>query len=269
MKKVCTILTMCLLMTFFSTTDVEAQIVKGEAFMGLNLSQIDGDMAYGYKRFGLHAGLGGLVPVYKKDNFDIDFSMEIVFNQRGSHQRQQFKEDENGITGEYDVYMNYLEVPVLFYFSDRQIYSLGLGASYGRMIGLKEYEHGKLTDVNLSYKGEDRYSLHDFSVLFEGKIRLYERLKLAVRYQYSMLPIRTRDFDLVNGEPNMEWQDVKQYNNNITVRLIYVFNEDRSEYIYDEYEFHGDNPRVHQKAIDKQLKKLRKKQAKAEKKAAK
>ena len=84
-----------------------------------------------------------------------------------------------------------------------------------------------------------------------------------------MLPIRTRDFDLVNGEPNMEWQDVKQYNNNITVRLIYVFNEDRSEYIYDEYEFHGDNPRVHQKAIDKQLKKLRKKQAKAEKKTAK
>ena len=269
MKKVCTILTMCLLMTFFSTTDVEAQIVKGEAFMGLNLSQIDGDMAYGYKRFGLHAGLGGLVPVYKKGNFDIDFSMEIVFNQRGSHQRQQFKEDENGITGEYDVYMNYLEVPVLFYFSDRQIYSLGLGASYGRMIGLKEYEHGKLTDVNLSYKGEDRYSQHDFCILAEGKIRLYERLKLAVRYQYSMLPIRTRDFDLVNGEPNMEWQDVKQYNNNITVRLIYVFNEDRSEYIYDEYEFHGDNPRVHQKAIDKQLKKLRKKQAKAEKKAAK
>jgi len=58
-------------------------------------------------------------------------------------------------------------------------------------------------------------------------------------------------------------------NYTITARLIYVFNEDRSQYIYDEYEFHGDNPRIHQKAIDRQLKKLKKQQAKAEKKAAK
>ena len=248
------------------TTDVKAQLVKGEAFLGLNMSQIDGDKAYGYKRLGLHAGLGGLVPVYQKGNFDIDFSMEIVFNQRGSHQRQQFKEDENGITGEYDVYMNYLEVPILFYFSDRQIYSLGIGASYGRMIGLKEYEHGKKTNVDLLYKGADKYNLNDFCIIAEAKVRLYERLKLAVRYQYSMAKIRTRDFYLVNGDFDCTRE---QYNNTITARFIYVFNEDRSEYIYDEYEFHGDNPRVHQKAIDKQLKKLRKQKAKAEKKAGK
>ena len=81
-----------------------------------------------------------------------------------------------------------------------------------------------------------------------------------------MAKIRTRDFYLVNGEFDCTRN---QYNNTITARLIYVFNEDRSNYIYDEYEFHGDNPRVHQKAIDKQLKKLRKQKAKAEKKAAK
>ena len=248
------------------STDVKAQIVKGEAFMGLNLSQIDGDKAYGYKRFGLHGGFGAIVPVYQKGDFDIDFSLEVVFNQRGSHQRALYNDSVNGITGEYDTYMNYLEVPVLFYFSDRQIYSLGLGASYGRLIGLKEYEHGNLTDVNLTYTGEDKYNLNDFCFLAEAKIRLHERLKLAVRYQYSIVPIRTRDFDLINGKPDMEWQDVKQYNNNITLRLIYVFNEDRSQYIYDEYRFTGDNPKIHQKAIDKKLKKLRKQQAKAEKK---
>ena len=265
MKKIYTILIMYVFLSLI-TTDVKAQLVKGEAFLGLNMSQIDGDKAYGYKRLGLHAGLGGLVPVYQKGNFDIDFSMEIVFNQRGSHQRQQFKEDENGITGEYDVYMNYLEVPILFYFSDRQIYSLGIGASYGRMIGLKEYEHGKKTNVDLLYKGADKYNLNDFCIIAEAKVRLYERLKLAVRYQYSMAKIRTRDFYLVNGDFDCTRE---QYNNTITARFIYVFNEDRSEYIYDEYEFHGDNPRVHQKAIDKQLKKLRKQKAKAEKKAGK
>lgn len=249
-----------------ATSKLEAQIVKGEAFLGLNLSQIDGDKAYGYKRFGLHGGVGAIVPVYQRNNFSIDMALEVAFNQRGSHQRQQFKEDENGITGEYDIYMNYLEVPLLFYFSDKQIASLGIGASYGRMVGLKEYEHGKLTNVDLNYTGPDKYNLNDFCVLADAKVRLYERLKLGVRFQYSMFKIRTRDFYLVNGEYDCTRE---QYNNVVTLRLIYVFNEDRSKYIYDEYEFHGDNPRIHQKTIDKKLKKLRKQQEKAEKKKGK
>ena len=113
MKKIFTILIMCVFLLTI-TTEVKAQLIKGEAFLGLNLTQIDGDKAYGYNHFGLHGGVGGLLPIYNKGNFGIDFSMEIVFNQRGSHQRQLYKEDDNGITGEYDIYMNYLEVPVLF-----------------------------------------------------------------------------------------------------------------------------------------------------------
>lgn len=267
MKKIYTILVIGVMLSLFATK-TNAQIVKGEVFLGMNLSQIDGDKAYGYKRLGLHAGFGGMVPIYKKGNFNIDFSMEVTFNQKGSHQGKIYNDTINGsvITGEYDIYMNYLEVPVLFYFSDKGIYSLGIGASYGRMVGLKEYEHGKLTNINLNYTGSDKYNLNDFCVIADAKIRLYERLKLGIRFQYSMAKIRTRDFYLVNGQYDTTRD---QYNNTITARLIYVFNEDRSNYIYDEYEFHGDNPRVHQKAIDKQLKKLRKQQAKAEKKAAK
>ena len=263
MKRIFTILTMCIFLLTIST-DVKAQLIKGEAFLGLNLTQIDGDKAYGYNHFGVHGGIGGIVPIYKKGNFDIDFSLEVVFNQRGSHQRQQYKEDENGITGEYDIYMNYLEVPVLFYFSDKTIASLGVGASYGRLVGLKEYEHGKQTNVDLNYTGADKYNLNDFCVLADAKVRLWERLKLGVRFQYSMFKIRTRDYYLINGDFDCTHD---QYNNVITARLIYIFNEDRSEYIYDEYEFHGDNQRIHQKAVNKQLYKLKKQQAKAAKKA--
>jgi hypothetical protein len=81
-----------------------------------------------------------------------------------------------------------------------------------------------------------------------------------------MAKIRTRDFYLINGDYDCRRD---QYNNVITARLIYVFNEDRSQYIYDEYQFTGDNPKIHQKAIDKKLKKLRKQRLKAEEKAAK
>lgn len=264
MKRFYTILIICAIISFCKNT--EAQIVKGEAFLGLNLSQIDGDKAYGYNRLGLHGGLGAIVPVYQKGNFSIDAALEVAFNQRGSHQRQQYKDNGDGITGEYDIYMNYLEVPLLFYFSDKQIASLGIGASYGRLVGLKEYEHGKETNVNLSYTGKDKYNLNDFCILADAKVRLYQRLKLGVRFQYSMVKIRTRDFYLVNGDYDCQRD---QFNNNITVRLIYVFNEDRSQYTYDDYEFKGDNPRIHQKSIDKKLKKLRKQEERTARKASK
>lgn len=279
MKRIYTLLSICMLMSIFTTelkgqssnneayksifkSGLNSQIIKGEAFIGLNLSQVDGDKAYGYKRLGLHGGLGVIVPLYQKRDFSIDVALEVAFNQRGSRQRQQYLEDENGHTGEYNLYMNYFEVPLIFYFSDKQIASLGIGASYGRLVGLKEYEHGKLTDVNLNYTGEDKYNINDFCVIADAKVRLYERLKLGVRFQYSMSKIRTRDFYKVNGEFDCTRD---QFNNVVTARLIYVFNEDKSQYVYDDYQFKGDNPRIHQKAIDKKLKKLRKKEAREEK----
>lgn len=265
MKRFYTILATLVFLSMIST-EIKAQIVKGEAFLGLNLSQIDGDQAYGYKRLGLHTGVGAIVPVYEKNNFNFDIALEVAFNQRGSHQRAQYNEDENGNTGAYDIYMNYLEVPLLFYFSDKQLATIGIGASYGRLVGLREYEHGRRTDVDLNYTGDDKYNLNDWCVLADLKFRIYERLKLGVRFQYSMAKIRTRQFKLINGE-NGDLRN--QYNNCITARLIYVFNEDRSKYIDDTYEFKGDNPRIHQKAIDKEIKKLKKKQAKAEKKSGK
>lgn len=252
---------MCVFLSIIST-EVKAQIIKGETFLGLNLSQIDGDQAYGYRRFGLHAGVGAIVPVYQKNNFNFDIALEIAFNQRGSHQRAQYNETDKGETGAYDVYMNYLEVPLLFYFSDKQLASLGIGASYGRLVGLREYEHGKRTDVDLNYTGEDKYNLNDFCVLADVKVRIYERLKFGVRFQYSMSKIRTRQFKLINGE-NGDLRE--QYNNCITARLIYIFNEDKTQYVDDTYEFKGDNPRIHQKAIDKKIKKLKKKQEKTAK----
>ncbi len=266
MKKIYTLI-MCMFMLLI-TTELKAQIVMGETFLGGTLSQIDGDKAYGYRRIGIHGGIGVIVPAYVKENFSIDASLEIAFTQKGAHQRKQFNETVDGITGEYDVYMNYIEVPFLIYFSDKQINSLGIGVSYGRLVKLKEYEHGVETPVNLGYTGEDKYKLNDWCILADVKFRIHERLKLGFRYQYSLIPIRTRDFNLVNGEPDMEWQDVKQFNNSVTARLIYVINEDRSKYIYDEYQFNGDNPKIHQKAIDKKLKKLRKQQEKEERKKA-
>ena len=291
MKRFYIILVMCVLILSFNK-DMKAQIVKSEAFFGINLSQVDADGTTGYKRYGLHGGLGAIVPVYSQGTFDIEFSMEVAFNQRGSHDREVcYLYDSSGDGtldnyryGSYDLYMNYLEVPCLFYFSDRQIYSLGLGASYGRMIGLREYESGEKTDITMNTGYENGgYKLDDWCFLAEGKVRLHERWKLGVRMQLSMFSIRKR-YDLKDVMDNLKLdynitpEEVEelspsmrpyQKNNSISVRLIYVINEERGNYLYDEYEFTGDNPKIRQKTIDKKLNKLRKQREKAEKKAEK
>ena len=287
MKKIYTILVMCAFL-FAASKDTEAQIVKGEVFFGGNLSQVDADGTIGYKRFGLNGGVGAIVPIYRRGNLDIEFALEVALNQKGSHDAEvEFLFDSNGdgITdnyryGKYDLRMNYLEVPMLIYFSDRQIYSIGIGASYGRMVGLKEYEGGERTDITLETGYENGgYKLDDYSLLLEGKIRLHERWKIGIRYQHSLFDIRKR-YDLktvmenlglinTNLEPILTPSEIDQLNANqrpyqrnkcLSIRLIYVFNEERSSYIYDEYQFQGDNPKIHQKTIDKQLKKLKKQQ---------
>lgn len=292
MKRFYIILVMCALTLSFSK-DMKAQIVKSEAFFGINLSQVDADGTIGYKRFGLHGGLGAIVPVYSQGTFDIDFNLEVAFNQRGSHDRNNvcYYYDSNGDGtldnyryGSYDLYMTYLEVPVLIYFSDKQIYSLGLGASYGRLVGLREYECGERTNITLNTGYENGgYKLSDWCFLAEGKIRLHERWKLGIRFQHSLFSIRKR-YDLKELMDNLglsndltpeEIAELSpnrrpyQKNNNISIRVIYVINEERSNYLSDEYQFTGDNPKIRQKSIDKKLNKLRKQREKAEKKAEK
>lgn len=287
MKKIYTILIMCAFL-LAASKDTEAQIVKGEVFFGGNLSQVDADGTIGYKRFGLNGGVGAIVPIYRLGNLDIEFALEVALNQKGSHDAEvEFLFDSNGdgITdnyryGKYDLRMNYLEVPMMIYFSDRQIYSIGIGASYGRMVGLKEYEGGERTDITLETGYENGgYKLDDYSLLLEGKIRLHERWKIGIRYQHSLFDIRKRydlktvmeNLELINTnlEPILTPSEIDQLNANqrpyqrnkcLSIRLIYVFNEERSSYIYDEYQFQGDNPKIHQKTIDKQLKKLKKQQ---------
>lgn len=293
MKKIYTILVMCAFLFAFNES-AEAQIVKGEVFLGGNISQVDADGTIGYKKFGLNGGVGALVPIYSKGNLDIEFNLAVAFNQKGSHDAEvTFLYDSNGdgITdnyryGKYDLRMNYLEVPVLLYFSDRQLYSFGVGASYGRMVGLKEYEGGERTNITLNTGYENGgYKLDEFSLLLEGKIRIHERWKLGVRYQHSLFDIRKRydlkdvmeNLELLNSNlsPTLTPAEIDQLNANqrpyqrnkvLTFRLIYVFNEQRSNYIQDEYQFQGDNPKIHQKAIDKQLKKLRKQEEKKNRK---
>jgi len=201
---------------------VSAQIIKGEAIVGMNLSQVDGDEVYGFKKIGLNIGAGVMIPFDKKGKWDV--SLEALYSEKGANQNRQYTDPI--ITGEYRINLNYVEVPVLVMFTDKDFISAGAGFSWGRLVGAKEWEHGVLIETTTASSGT--YSNNDFCILADFRIRIWQGLKFNLRYAYSLVKIRTREFENLAGDT---WTR-DQYNNVISFRLIYVFNEKKSQDYY-------------------------------------
>ena len=215
-------LVLILMISLGFINDLSAQIIKGEAILGMNLTQVDGDEVFGFRKIGLNVGAGVLIPVDKKGRWDI--SLEAIYTQKGANQEQQY--NDSIITGEYRLNLNYVEVPVLVMFTDKEFISGGLGFAWGRLIGVQEWEHGNLVESTTPNSGT--YSSNDFSILGDVRIRIWQGLKFNLRYQYSLVKIRTREFENLAGET---WTR-DQYNNVLSFRLIYVFNEKKSREYY-------------------------------------
>ena len=234
----------------------KAQIFLGEAFVGLNLCQVDGDQMMGFFKKGVNVGVGVITPIWTKNNFSIDLSLEVLYNQKGAKQGRKYFDHKIDpvtgieITGEYNVSMSYGEVPFMVYFTDKRLVSAGVGISYGRLMGLQEYEHGVKTGVTAT-TGE--YDQNEFNILADVKLRVYKRWKAGFRYSYSLNPIRTREYYNIEGTSLGVF---KQYNNLFTLRLTYVFNEKLEDLVREEYRYTGDNPKYHNKAVERQRRKL-------------
>lgn len=264
------IITLILAVLIAAPTLLHAQIIKGELFAGGNLCQVDGDECYGFKKLGLNAGAGALIPFTSW----MDLGLEVMFSQKGAYKRDSLVYNST-YPHAYNLKLNYVEVPLMLYFTDKDVASIGVGVSYGRLVGLQElddnapsdYEgqgigvgdgclHWRNDDPNLpdisqiddieelntiayqqypdiTYVSEvvansNTYRPHDFNICADLRFRIWEGLHLEARYQYSLRPLRYR---MCYADPNqlLANQIRKQYNNTITIRLVYIFNEHRSK----------------------------------------
>ncbi len=192
---------------------VESQQIRGALSTGLNLSQVDGDEVYGYHKFGFNAGVAALIPLSENKKFYL--SLENMFNQKGAFAKHSIDDDTTAFY--YKLILNYVEIPVLFHYEDRESITIGAGASYAYLTGLKEYERSVRTAVRL---GDGTYNRSDYNAIVDLRFRLYKNLKANIRYSYSVFKLRTRHF----SKNNQNWER-KQYNNMISLRIIWVFNE--------------------------------------------
>ena len=217
MNKPTRFLLLLLLLSALSPS-LQAQRFLGAVMGGMNLSQVDGDEVYGFKRVGGHIGLAAILPIKQK----WDITLETVFNQKGAYEGPQYTDSVYGtvINGKYDLRLNYVEVPLVAHFTDRERYTVGAGFSYGRLVSSKEIEHDGAIPP---YSDTVAFGKNDYDVLVDLQVRVWKQLKFNVRYSYSMASIRERVFIDPYGinPPNKR----KQYNNMLTFRVVYIINE--------------------------------------------
>jgi hypothetical protein len=225
MKKTLIILTAILVLGF--TKSAVSQWIYGAVSAGMNLTQVDGDEEFGYRKIGFNGGPSVIKPIGKNRNWSV--TMELLFSMKGSRQKSEYPANDTVMdtVNYYDGYklnLDYVEIPLLVHYTDKKVISAGAGFSYGQRVGYKELEdHNKMSGWQ-EMDSASAYSNYDLSVLADVRIRIWKRLWLNGRFSYSMLPIRTRVFSVPATPTDLTWTR-KQYNNVITLRLTYVFNE--------------------------------------------
>lgn len=206
--------------TIFIAINSNAQRIKGAIIGGFNTTQVDGDEVYGYHKWGFNVGASAIFPFGKTSNWSI--GIETLFTQKGSYENDPNSPDSLG-KPYYNLRLNYAEVPVLLMYEDKKTLTFGAGFSWGRLVSVTEIEHGNQTKTTLF----GPYKRDDFSVLFDLRFKLYEGLKFNFRYQYSMIPIRHRIYDVIDNSGIRHTWERYQYNSMLTFRFIYIFNEAR------------------------------------------
>ena len=226
-------LILCLLILTLAGA-AQAQRFIGSVIAGANFTQVDGDDVAGFYHPGLNGGLSVMMPL--DNSFHWFATIELLYTQKGSYQTAYranatlsdtvplLWHNENTSVPfnhkiKYKLNLDYVEVPVLFHYEDwRTGCSIGAGFAWGRLVRVREVENGWTTTTDLR---SGMFATNDWSVIADAKIRLWKGLKLNVRFQYSMVSIRTRIYDPFGKNEEVR----KMHNNVVTVRLIYSFNE--------------------------------------------
>ncbi len=202
--------------------------IKGILIGGVNLTQVDGDQVYGFHKAGINAGFGGMLPLGHR----FSLSVEVLYDEKGAFQKIPNSTADSGKQlPYYSLKWNYLTAPIMVHFEDRSTWTFGLGFSWGRMISFKEKEW----NVDKPWTRPDTITYktkNDFSVIADIRFRVWKHLKFNIRYSYSMAKIRSRYYNPQPGSID-PWTR-NQFNNTITIRLLYYFNE---KYLPERFKF--------------------------------
>jgi hypothetical protein len=192
----------------------QPRVFYGGVVIGANFAQVDGDYFAGYHKIGLN--VGGIV--YAQVAKHVALSLEILYSQKGS--KSNLPEPSTTLVNtyitKYGINVNYAEIPVMINYFDKRKSHFGVGVSYGRLVSSSENLQIDSSNVIKSIDFNNKYPFitNAFDVLAGFELHLWKGLFLNVRFQYSIVPIRT------DIPPN--YARAEQYNNLWVVRLMYL-----------------------------------------------
>lgn len=184
--------------------------------VGINATQVDGDEFYGFHKVGLNIGPQVMVPFGKGRNFS--FCLELLYSQKGSVHNGRYDSTD------FRLEMDYAEVPVLIRYTDKKVISGGIGFSYGQLINYKETNNNFFDSL---FQYQNSLSNYDFSIIGDVQIKIWSKLWANLRYQYSLIPLRTVLVNNPNTYPRQPFTR-DQYNNVVSIRLTWVFNQPKT-----------------------------------------
>jgi opacity protein-like surface antigen len=189
----------------FVAAAVYGQRFEGGILAGYNATQVTGDNYTGYNKPGILAGFyvqTDLAPA-------VFAGMEIKYSQKGS--RNQVKKGVNEDPDKYIMRLGYIDIPLYAGFRTGSRGTVIGGASFGYLVHSGEFdEYGP-------FAAEDQHPFKNFDLQpFIGfQFDMSERLRLDLRFAYSVLPIRG-----LPGETSYYWLN-SQFNNVISLALYY------------------------------------------------
>lgn len=175
---------------------------------GVNISQIDGDEDGAYSKVGFNGGARGGVRFGDR----MELCTEILFSQKGSYIKRLDKL----------YHLDYIEVPLLFYYKDWKATDkknrnymrvmIGGGFSYSRLLNSTIKQYGNRLNDQPGFV--DPFLKNDFMIMLDANFFFTRNLGLNFRWSRSVATIVQNPI-----RPNISYA----INRSIIVRLIFKF----------------------------------------------
>ncbi len=162
----------------------------GGLTVGANVSEVIGDAYHGYHKAGWFVGPGVAAKLNRKI---VGLGVEMLYSQKGSvGVRTIYSNYVGEMFEKYYLKLNYIEVPVQLLIFPMPRAHFGIGASYSRLLNVKE-------EVQTDQPVYIDPSLHpfrkeDWCGLVSAKYQFWRGGFIGARYARSLKPIRTWNY---------------------------------------------------------------------------
>lgn len=180
-------------------------------------SQVEGDELKGFNHIGFNGGVGAIVHLGDRHRWAM--TLETNYNCRGIYNKKNSSDNYYNI----DLDLHYVDIPLTLLFRDPYGgIEVGLGMAYSRLLA---QPHG-VVSFNPRFFIPDSSNMaflkNDLAAAAEIRFTIWENLKMSIRYQRSVIPIKKEwTFHMADRT----WSN-DCFNSSVTLRLLWQFGEE-------------------------------------------